>query len=85
MTYTKDCSLRPNRKTRDAELTRKELIASFPGTSFMAEREGDTLNVYLVSGDGIEHNALMDRAPGGRMTAAKLQRQNEAARKAGRI
>jgi hypothetical protein len=84
MTYTKDCSLKSNR-TSD-QIAQKTLVASFPGMGFVAEREDDALNVYLVSGDGVQTGAIVaDRAARGGMTAAKMQAAIVARRKAGRL
>jgi len=55
---------------------RRIRVAAFPGTGFIAEREGDELVVYLVSGDAVSTETINDSV----MTAAKLQRANEASR-----
>jgi hypothetical protein len=75
MVYTRD-GIRPgSRKARDG-LAQKTLIATFPGSGFTAEREGDALNVYLISDDNVTTGATLsnvgDRARGP-MTAARMQ------------
>jgi hypothetical protein len=67
--YLADARLR----TRDAALAQRKLIASFHGNAFAAEREGEELNIYLVSGDMVSTQTIGDRAGG--MTAEMLQKQ----------
>jgi len=82
MVLMKD-GIRPaSRKTGDAGMVKKQLVATFTGAAYSAEREGDDLLVYLTSSEGFESGALGDRAPGGPVTAARLQARNEARRKA---
>ena len=76
-----DCA---NRRFLDtAQPVHRKLIASFPGDAFIAERQDNSLNVYLVSGEpipfGVTGDAAIGRQP---MTAARLQQINEASRRA---
>jgi hypothetical protein len=73
----------------------RKLIASFPGTGFVAEREEGELRVYLVSNVALPTNLTGDRAPcgcgtrvgagssmdAGRTTAEAIQRRSEEMRK----
>ena len=60
----------------------KKLVATFAGAAYVAEREGDSLNIFLTSSEMLPTGAIGDAAPsGGPMTATKLQTINEAARK----
>ena len=66
------------RSTRDASgPARRTVVARFQGTGFVAEREDDELVIYLVSDDPIETQTTGDRG----MSAARLQRINEASRR----
>ena len=53
-------------------------MSTYHGKAFIAEREGDELNIYIVSGDNISTGTVGDKSAG--MTASRLQRQNEALR-----
>jgi hypothetical protein len=73
--------------------TNRKLIASFPGTSFVAEREEGELRVYLVSDVALPTNLTGDAKPhcgcgtsmdAGRMTAARLQERSLQLRASGR-
>ena len=68
---------------RDSNLpVRRQLIASFNGTSFVAEREGDMLNIFLVSSEPLPLSLTGDSASAGRMTAARMQELSERSRRA---
>jgi hypothetical protein len=81
MAYTKDCE---GRRTKDQAT--KTLIATFPGSGFVAEREGDEIKVYLVADPdgtpttGASVIGIADAAKGP-MSAARMQRLNEQRRK----
>jgi hypothetical protein len=68
----------PRRIMRDAELAQRKLIASFHGRAFTAERNGEDLEIFLVSSDLVSTQTLGDRATV--MTAARLQAQIVAGR-----
>jgi len=57
------------------------LVARFSGTAYTAEREGDELLIYLMTGDPIATNAVGDQVESGVMTAAKVQRLGGASRR----
>jgi hypothetical protein len=60
----------------------RQLICSYSGRNFVVEREGDELNVYLVSAARLPLSMTGDSLGGRKpMTAARLQEINEAARK----
>lgn len=71
---------------RDGVPVLKNKVASFFGSSFVAERADDgTLNIYLVSADPVPMSTAGDwraPAPKERMTAAAMQALNRAAREA---
>jgi len=71
---TPPASRRPTRDTGNGP-ARRVRVAAFPGTGFIAEREGDELVVYLVSGDAVSTETINDG-----MTAARMQKINEASR-----
>ncbi len=76
--YTTDA---PRGRTRDASgPARRTLICAFAGTGFVAEREGDSLNVYLVTGDpiatGTSDTARSDASVSDQIAA--IQARNEA-------
>jgi hypothetical protein len=50
------------KNTRDGMPVVKQLIASFNGTGFTAEREDDMLNIFLVSGENVSTNTVGDRS-----------------------
>lgn len=72
--------------------THRQLICSFSGRNYVVEREDDMLNVYLVSAMPLPLSMTGDAKQcgcgssldSGRMTAAKLQKRNEALRAGGR-
>ena len=78
--YTIDSSLRTtaSRHGRDsAGPAQRTLVASFFGSGFIAEREGDELKVYAVTGEPFATSTTGDaaRRP---MSVADLQKINEA-------
>ena len=70
----------PRRIMRDSELAQRKLICAFKGKAFVAEREGDELCVYLISGDNIGTGTFGDRGRSGPMTAAQFQERIVAGR-----
>lgn len=77
-----DASVRTATRMRDiGEMARKTLVATFSGTAFTAEREGEELMIYHVGADAIPSGTLGDRRGNSSgMTARKLQAQIEATR-----
>jgi hypothetical protein len=64
MVYTKDSTSKvPAKRVKDAGIVAKKLVATFSGTAYAAERDGDELHVYLMSNDPIPTNAaISDKA-----------------------
>jgi hypothetical protein len=74
--FTIDSPSRPY--MRDAAgPARRTLICSFKGSAFVAEREGDELKIYAVTGEPFATSAIGDARPRGRMTIADLQALHE--------
>ena len=69
-------------RARDsAGLAQRTLIASFHGKAFAAEREGEDLHIFLMTGDNVSTQTIGDGSitfTG--MTAAQMQKKNEASR-----
>jgi hypothetical protein len=49
-----------NVRSYDNQPAQKRLVASFNGTGFVAEREDDKLQIYLISAENIATNAFGD-------------------------
>jgi hypothetical protein len=69
------------RRFTDAAPAKKQLVATYHGSAYSAEREDGELNIYLTSVEGIQPDATLDRANSGPVDAAELQRRNELWRK----
>ncbi|MGO8738790.1 hypothetical protein [Rhodoblastus sp.] len=63
MVYTIDSRKKvPAKPVRDTGIVQKKLVATFSGTAYAAERDGDELHVYLMTSDPVPTGAAMDRA-----------------------
>jgi hypothetical protein len=55
-----DCG---NRRMRDSgSMARRTLVATFPGTAFVSERDGSDLKVFILSDDTVQTGVLGDYA-----------------------
>ena len=69
-----------SRRMRDSDLAQRTLICAFKGKGFVAERNGEDLEIFLVSSGSISTQVIGDCAVG--MTAGKLQKVIEQRRAA---
>lgn len=65
-----------SRRMRDFDLAQRTLICAFKGKGFVAERNGEDLEIFLVSSGSISTQVIGDCAVG--MTAGKLQKRRAA-------